>query len=117
MKKIFLVTALCLLFCSFTRLITAGDIYGYVYDTNHKGLANVVISIKGGDRVYREKTSANGQYTLSLGEGTHSVIYEKEGYQTKIIDIGLRKNEAKYVEMVIMVIMVPDEIPTNINSD
>ncbi|MCF6149224.1 MAG: hypothetical protein E3K37_11265 [Candidatus Kuenenia sp.] len=112
MKRIFLIAALCLFVWSFTKITIAGAIYGYVYDTNNKGLSNVVISIKGGDKMYTEKTADNGQYTLSLGAGTHSIIYEKEGYQTQIIDIGLRKDESKYVEMVIMVVMVPENIPT-----
>ncbi|MDR4507795.1 MAG: carboxypeptidase-like regulatory domain-containing protein [Candidatus Brocadiaceae bacterium] len=116
MKKIFLLTALCVAVCSVTRLAAAGDIYGYVYDGNNKGLPNVIVSGKDGDETCKEKTSANGQYTISLEAGNHSLLYEKEGYQTQVVDISLRKNESKYIEMVIMIAMAQGQVPTTIIS-
>lgn len=96
--------------CGVTKVTTAGDICGYVYDTNDKGLPGVKISGKDDYKVYSEKTSASGSYYLSLSVGSFTLTYEKEGYQTQTSDVSLLENEKKYLEMVIM---VANPIPTN----
>jgi hypothetical protein len=95
--------------CGVAKVAIAGDICGYVYDTNNKGLPGVKISSKDDDKVYSEKTTASGSYYLSLGAGSYTITYEKEGYQTQTSDVTLLKSEKKYLEMVIM---VANPIPT-----
>lgn len=116
MKKMFFIVVLCLLLCSVTKVTTASDIYGYVYDANDKGLYKVEVSTKDDHTVYRAETTGSGHYSLSLGIGTYTVKYEKEGYQTQTNDISLQKNEKKYLEMIVMVanqIPTLSSIPTN----
>ena len=116
MKKMFLIAVLCLLVCGVAKVTIAGDILGYVYDTNDKGLSKVDISTKDDYKVYSEETSGSGHYYLSLSVGTYTIKYEKEGYQTQTNDISLLKNERKYIEMVVMVanqIPILSPIPTN----
>lgn len=110
MKKMFLIAVLCLFVCGVTKVTIAGDICGYVYDTNNKGLPGVKISSKDDYKDYSEKSSGSGSYYLSLSVGTYTIKYEKEGYQSQISDISLLKNEKKYIEMVIM---VANPIPTH----
>ncbi len=110
MRKLMVLMVLCLFVCGVTKVTIAGDICGYVYDTNDKGLPGVKISSKDDYKVYSEKTSASGSYYLSLGVGSYILTYEKEGYQTQTGDVSLLENEKKYLELVIM---VANPIPTN----
>lgn len=88
----------------------AGDIYGYVHDTNGKGLPGVEISSKDDYKVCSEKTSGSGSYYLSLSAGSYTIKYEKEGYQTQNSTINLSKNEIKNIEIVVM---IANAVPVN----
>ena len=103
MWKLIMLVVLSLFVCGVTKVTIAGDICGYVYDANNKGLPGVKISSKDDYKVYSENTSGSGSYYLSLGVGTYMVKYEKEGYQTQTSDVSLVKNEKKYIEMIVMV--------------
>ena len=116
MKKKLLVVVLSLFMCGVTKVTIAGDICGYVYDTNDKGLPGVEISAKDDCKVYSEETSGSGHYYISLKVGTYTVRYEKKGYQTQTNDICLKEYEKKYVEMIVMVanqISTLSQIPTD----
>ncbi|MFN3531158.1 MAG: carboxypeptidase regulatory-like domain-containing protein [Candidatus Brocadia sp.] len=95
MRKLIGLMVLCLFVCGVAKATIAGDICGYVYDTNDKGLPGVKISSKDNDKVYSEKTTASGSYYLSLSVGSYTLTYEKEGYQTQTSDVTLLKNEKK----------------------
>ena len=110
MKKLIVLMVLSLFVCGVTKATIAGDIYGYVHDTNGKGLPGVQISSKDDYKVCSEKTSGSGSYYLSLSAGSYTIKYEKEGYQTQNSDINLLKNERKSIEIVVM---VANPIPTN----
>jgi len=110
MWKLIVLMVLGLLVCGVTKVTIAGDIYGYVYDTNDKALSKVEISTKDDYKAYSAETSGSGHYSLSLSVGTYTIKYEKEGYQTQTNDVSLKKNENKYLEMVEMVV---NPIPTN----
>lgn len=103
MKKTFFAVVFCLFMCNVAKITIASDIFGYVYDVNDRALSKVEISSKDDSKVYSAETSGSGHYSLSLGGGTYTVKYEKEGYQTQTNDISLQKDEKKYVEMVIMI--------------
>lgn len=103
MRKLIVLMVLSLFVCSVTKVTIAGDICGYVYDTNNKGLPGVKISSKDAYKVYSEKTSGSGSYYLSLSVGSYTIKYEKEGYQTQTNDVSLLKDEKKYIEMIVMV--------------
>ena len=109
MRKLIVLMVLSLFVCGVTKVTIAGDICGYVYDTNNKGLPGVGISSKDSCKLYSEDTSGSGHYYLSLGVGTYTIKYTKEGYQTQTNDVSLLKNEKKYLEMVVM---VSNPIPT-----
>jgi len=102
MKKMLLTAALCLFTCSFAKVLTAGDIYGYVYDTDKRALPDVKISTHDATKKYAVKSSGSGHYSLSLVVGTYTLCYEKKGYQTQTNDIILKMNETMYIELVIM---------------
>jgi hypothetical protein len=102
MRKLIVLMVLSLFVCGITKVTFAGDICGYVYDTNKKGLSGVTISSKDDHNVYSEKTSGSGSYYLSLNVGSYTLKYEKEGYQTQSTDVSLLKNEKKYLEMIVM---------------
>lgn len=102
MRNVIVLMVLSLFVCGLTKVTIAGDICGYVYDTNKKGLPGVKISSKDDCKVYSEKTSGSGSYYLSLNVGSYTLKYEKEGYQTKSSDVSLLKNEKKYLEMIVM---------------
>lgn len=102
--KLIMLVVLSLFVCCGTKATIAGDIYGYVYDTNDKGLAGVNISTKENDKVYSGGTSGSGHYCLSLGVGTYTIRYQKEGYQTQTNDVSLLKNETKSLELVVMAV-------------
>lgn len=103
MKKLIVLMVLSVFVCGIGKMTIAGDICGYVYDTDNKGLSGVEVSSKDDYKVYREKTSGSGSYYLSLNVGSYTLKYEKEGYQTQTSDISLLKNEKKYLEMIVMV--------------
>lgn len=103
MRKLFVLVVLGLFMCGGAKGTIAGDICGYVYDTNDKGLPGVEISTKDDAMAYSEGTSSSGHYYLSLGAGTYTVKYAKKGYQTQTDEVSVLKNEKRYLEMVIMV--------------
>ena len=113
MKKLMVLMVLSLVVCS-TAMITAAsaDIYGYVYDTNNKGLSRVKISAEDDYRAYSEETTGSGSYSLSLKTGTYTIKYEKEGYQTQTNDISLLKRENRYLEMIRMVASTAQTLPS-----
>lgn len=55
MRKLIVLMVLSLFTCGVTKATVAGDICGYVYDTNNKGLPGVKISSKDDYKVYSEK--------------------------------------------------------------
>lgn len=109
MKKMFFAVVFCLFMGNVVKVTIASDIFGYVYDVNNKALSKVEISTKDDCKVYSAETSGSGHYSLSLGGGTYTVKYQKEGYQTQTNDVTLQKDEKKYVEMVVM---IANQIPT-----
>ncbi len=110
MKKLMVLMVLGLLVTGVAKATIAGDIFGYVHDTNGKGLPGVEISSKDDCKVRSEKTTGSGSYYLSLSVGNYTIKYEKEGYQTQNSDINLLKNERKSLEIVVM---VANPIPIN----
>jgi len=111
MRKLIALVILSLIVCGVPKVTIAGDICGYVYDSNNKGLPGVEISSKDNSAAYSEKTSGSGSYYLSMSVGTYTVKYEKEGYQTQTSDVSLQKNEKKYLEMIVMVSDPASTIP------
>ena len=109
MRKFIVLVVLCLFVYGVTKVTIAGDIVGYVCDTNDKALSRVGISTKDDYKVYSEETSGSGHYSLSLRVGTYTIKYEKQGYQSQTNDISLRGGEYKYLEMIVM---VANQIPT-----
>ncbi|GJQ50384.1 MAG: carboxypeptidase regulatory-like domain-containing protein [Planctomycetia bacterium] len=104
MKKLLVLMVLSLFVYSTAKITSASaDIYGYVYNTDNKGLSKVKISAKDDYRAYSEESSGSGSYSLSLKVGTYTIKYEKEGYQTQTNDINLLKRENRYLEMIRMV--------------
>ena len=110
MRNLIALMVLSLFVCGVAKTTIAGDIFGYVHDTNGKGLPGVKISSKDDCKVCSEKTTGSGSYYLSLSVGNYKIKYEKEGYQTQNSDINLLKNERKSVEIVVM---VANPIPIN----
>lgn len=110
MRKLIALAILSLFTWGVTKATIASDIYGYVHDTNGKGLPSVEISSKDDDKVFSEKTSGSGSYYLSLSTGIYTIKYEKEGYQTQNSNINLLKNERRCIEIVVM---VANPIPIN----
>lgn len=103
MKRSIILVVLSLFMCGITKITIAGDIYGYVYDADGKGLPGVKISSKDDHKTYSEQTSGSGSYYLALSIGAYTIKYEKEGYQTQMSDISILKDERKYIEMIIMI--------------
>lgn len=66
----------------------------------HKTLSGVAVL---NDSASKGSTSfADGHYVLSLGKGKHTIVYQFEGYQTKIISgVEIRAGEIAYLDVVL----------------
>lgn len=51
-----------------------------VTDLDMNPIDSAIITIQSGDMIYTDTTSAAGEYTTVLGEGTYTVNVDKEGY-------------------------------------
>lgn len=72
------------------------DVFGYVGDSNGNALQGVTVSIVGNSFSNRTETNAEGYYEFtSLATGNYTLIYEKEGYRTEILDINLKENDVR----------------------
>lgn len=72
------------------------DVFGYVGDSNGNALQGVTVSIVGNSFSNRTETNAEGYYEFtSLATGNYTLIYEKEGYRTEILDINLKENDVQ----------------------
>lgn len=113
MGRLIVLVVLSLFVCSVTKItVASADIYGYVYDTNNKGLPKVKITTKDDYRAYSGETSASGNYSLSLNVGTYTIKYEKEGYQTQTNAINLLKNENRYLDVIRMIASPVQALPS-----
>ena len=105
-------TSRFLLFCFsffFAQSIVAQTVTGTVVDEYNEGLPSVVITVENQNGTM---TDYNGQYTLNLPKGTHSITYSFIGYEpitktvavqgNKVVNVVMKPSQTQLDEVVVV---------------
>src|SRR3990170_2017445 len=85
------------------RLATEGKIWGFTYNTGEEPLKDVEVSLASINFSSSTSTNENSYYEFkNISTGNYTLTYEKEGYETQILDVDYEENDEFELEMIVM---------------